>query len=55
MIDDIFAAIIKEARSRPGKDMVKKLYTVSMEIGTRLMAVMDQIREEEGREKKDER
>jgi len=55
MIDEIFADIMKEARERPGKDLVKNLATVSMEIGQRLMAAIEGIRETERRKKQHER
>lgn len=55
MIDQIFADIMKEARSRKGKDLIKNLYNVSMEIGSRLFAAMEAIRAEERRIQKDEK
>lgn len=54
MIDEIFAMIMKEARDRPGKDMVKKITTVSMEISQRIFVAMEGIRQQERRDKKDE-
>lgn len=54
MIDQIFADIMKEARSREGKDLIRNLYTVSMEIGQRLFAAMEGIRQEERRKEEDE-
>lgn len=54
MIDQIFADIMKEARERPGKDMIKKIATVSMEISQRIMAAMEGIRDQERREKNDQ-
>ena len=54
MIDQIFADIMKEARERPGMDLSKNIATVSMEIGQRLMAAIEGIRETERREKESE-
>ena len=54
MIDKIFAMIMKEARSRKGKDLVGNVYTVFMEIGTRTLAALNHIRDEERSKKKDE-
>jgi len=54
MIDQIFADIMKEARERPGKDLCKKIATVSMEIMQRVMAAGEGIREQERRDKEDE-
>lgn len=53
MIDEIFSMIMKEARERPGKDMVKKIATVSMEISQRIIAAMEGIRAEERRQNHD--
>jgi len=47
MIDQIFADIMKEARERPGKDMIKKIATVCMEISQRIIAAMEAIRADE--------
>ena len=55
MIDEIFADIIKEARSRKGKDLVKNLATVSMEISMRLMAAIEGIRLNERSKEEHER
>lgn len=55
MIDEIFADIMKEARSRKGKDLIKNLYAVSMEIGQRLFAAMEGIRSQEREDKFNER
>lgn len=55
MIDEIFAMIMKEARERPGKDLVPKIYTVYTEISGRILAVLDHLRQEERREKENER
>lgn len=54
MIDEIFADIMQEARARPGKDMVKKIYTVSTEIAQRLFAAIEGIKEAERRAKENE-
>lgn len=54
MIDEIFTMIMKEARKRPGKDMVKKIATVSMEISERIMAAMEGIRQQQKKEDSDE-
>lgn len=54
MIDKIFVDIMKEARSRKGKDLVKNLATVSMEILMRLMAAIEGIRLNERSKEKDE-
>jgi len=55
MIDQIFADIMKEARERPGKDMIKKIAAVSMEISQHIIAAMEAIREQERRDEEDER
>jgi hypothetical protein len=54
MIDEIFADIMEEARSRGGKDLIRNLYTVSLELGQRLFAAMEGIRQDERRKEKDE-
>lgn len=55
MIDEIFAMIMKEARARPGKDLVGNVYTIFMEIGTRTLAALNHIRDQEKEEKENER
>lgn len=50
MIDEIFAMIMKEARHRPGKDLVKNIYSVFMDLGARTLAVMDHLRDKERRQ-----
>jgi len=55
MIDHIFADIMKEARERPGKDLIKNIATVSMEIAERIMAAMEGIRAQEREDKFNER
>lgn len=50
MIDQIFADIMKEARERPGKDMIRNIATVSMDLNSRIIAAMEGIREDERRE-----
>lgn len=54
MIDQIFADIMKEARSRKGKDIVINTYTILMELGARLLVTLDQIVDEQRRKEKDE-
>lgn len=54
MIDEIFEMVMKEARSRPGNDLVKKTYCVIAEVHTRLMEAMEEIRADERRDKKHE-
>ena len=53
MIDQIFADIMKEARERPGKDLIANILTVSSEIAVRLLAATDGIREDERRQQRD--
>lgn len=53
MIDQIFADIMKEARERPGKNLIANILTVSSEIAVRLLAATDGIREEERRQEHD--
>lgn len=54
MIDEIFAMIMKEARARPGKNLVKNIATVCIEVTERIIAAVDGIRQQERREKKNE-
>lgn len=54
MIDEIFADIMKEARSRDGKNLIINTYTVLMELGARLLVSLDQIADEQRRKEKDE-
>jgi len=49
MIEEIFEMIMKEARARPGKDLIKNIATVSMDIAERIMPAMEGIRAEERR------
>ena len=51
MIDDIVDRILEEARSSEIKDSVVSINAVMQEITTRLMNVMDTLREVERREK----
>jgi len=50
MIDQIFADIMKEARSREGKDLIANILIVSSEIAVRLLAATEAIRDNERRE-----
>ena len=50
-IDAIIEFILREARSRSGKDLTFHVYRVCMEIQTRIMELMDKAREEERRKK----
>lgn len=54
MIDDIVEMILKEARARKGKDLVGQINSVMNEATTKIMGILDNIREEERREKEDE-
>ncbi|MBA7496292.1 hypothetical protein ES702_06891 [subsurface metagenome] len=54
MIDHIFADIMKEARSRKGKDLETNIYKVLLELGIRFSAAMEGIRQDERRKEKDE-
>jgi len=40
MIDQIFELIMKQASSRPGPDLILKLYNVQMEITEKISAAM---------------
>lgn len=54
MIDHIFADILKEARQRPGKDLVRNVYGVLMDIHLRVLPALEQIRAQERRKENDE-
>lgn len=54
MIDEIFELILKEARSREGKDLALNIYTVLMDLHIQLFPAIEAIREQQRREKKDE-
>lgn len=54
MIDQIFSMIMKEANARPGKDLDQNLYTIFKELGHRLIARSNHIRETKRREKNHE-
>lgn len=54
MINKIVQMILTEARTRPGKDPVSNIYTVDLEVRTRLYEIMDKHREEERRKQEDE-
>lgn len=55
MIDQIFEMIMKEARLRPGKDLVSNIYTVFMEVSERVNKAMEELREQERRNQADEK
>ena len=50
MIDEIFEMIMKEARERPGKDLVKQIATVQMDLHLRIGKAMEDIRDQERRQ-----
>lgn len=54
MVTDIFALIMKEARTRPGDDLVLKIYSVLMDVHLKILPAMEEIRNNERRQKKDE-
>lgn len=54
MIDEIFAMIMKEARSRKGKTLISNISFVLMEINSKVRSAMEDIRDEERRKKNDE-
>lgn len=54
MIDEIFAMIMKEARARKGKNLIKNIATVYMEVTERILAAVEGIRAQERRHKKNE-
>lgn len=55
MIEDIFEMIMRDARAMPGKDFVRNIHTVLMEIHMKLFPVMENIREDERRKKGNEK
>lgn len=54
MIDEIFEMIMKEARGRPGKDLVLNINKVLLEVSGRLTATQENLRQFERRHKVDE-
>lgn len=52
MIQEIFDMVIKEARSRPGEDLERKIYRVIAEVHVRLMVDMQNLthQEKEGKQ-----
>jgi len=54
MIDDIVRQVLNEARGRPGKDSVLKIYAVMQDIETRIIELISNIREEERRKEEDD-
>lgn len=54
MIDQIFEMIMKEARGRPGKDLVSKINTVLLEVNAMVTKAMEDIWDQESRRKRDE-
>lgn len=54
MIDEIFEMIMKEARSKPQKDLALNINLVLLEIFTKLLPIQENIREDERRKKIDE-
>lgn len=46
-MDEIIELIIKEARSRPGKDLERKIYRVIAEAHVRLMMILDNLADQE--------
>jgi len=55
MIDEIFEMIMKEARTRKGKDLILNINHVWSELSTRVMTTMEKLREQERRENHHER
>lgn len=51
MIDEIFEMIMKEARSKPEKDLVLNINIVLLEIFSKLLTVQENIRNAERRKK----
>lgn len=49
MIDEIFAMIMKEARQRRGKNLIKNISIVCMEITERILAAVEAIRQEQSK------
>jgi len=54
MMDKIFDLIMKEARSRPGPDLTSNIFTVLSEIDTKVMAILDQLHQDERRKEQHE-
>lgn len=50
-IDAIVELVLREARSRPRQDMIFHIYNVTMEIQLSLMEIMDNLADEERRDK----
>jgi len=55
MIDQIFELIMKEARSREGKDLLSNIGTVLLEVDKKVMDAMERLPEEERRRKRHEK
>lgn len=53
MIDEIFEMIMKEARSRKGKDLVQKLASVQMDLNLMIGQVMETFRRQQEEENDD--
>lgn len=51
MIDEIFEMIMKEARARPGKDLILNINKVLLEISDRLITTQENLREFQRRHK----
>jgi septum formation topological specificity factor MinE len=43
MIDDIFEMIMKEARSRPGKDLIPKINKVLLEVTNKVISAEEEL------------
>ncbi|MBA7630360.1 hypothetical protein ES703_37882 [subsurface metagenome] len=54
MIDEIFEMIMKEARARPGKGIVRKVFMVIHEVEIKVTNAMDILVEDERRRRQDE-
>lgn len=46
-MDKIIELICEEARRRPGKDLVSKIYSVELEVRMELVEIMKEFRESE--------
>lgn len=49
MIEEIVEMILKEARSRKGRDLGGQIYAVLMQVDKEIIDMMDNLREEERR------
>lgn len=43
MIDEIFEMIMKEARARPGKDLIPKITNVLLEVTNKVISVQNEL------------